>query len=172
MGYEKWTSSKRTGSGPAGSATGSTGSGSDWIPSSHAKLRDAAAVARCARLMIQPSASSGHTSCSRRVMNSVNWPIVRFPAIASRPPTKRTAAIPIVGRNTSPGRKRASTDAWRMVSWRTASARSWKRSRTSSSRPNACTISIPTTASSDASVRCPFFRCTSREMGKTRCAKK
>ena len=23
-----------------------------------------------------------------------------------------------------------------------------------------------------ASVRCPFFRCTSREMGKTRCAKK
>jgi len=105
-------------------------------------------------------------------MKSVNWPIVRFPAIASRPPTRSTAAIPSVGRKTRPGRNRASTDAWRIVSWRTASARSEKRSRTSSSRPNACTISIPTTASSEASVRWPFFRCTSREIGNTRCAKK
>ena len=80
--------------------------------------------------------------------------------------------MPSVGRKTSPGRKRASTDACRIVSWRTASARSRNRSRTSSSRPNACTISIPTTASSDASVRWPFLRCTSREIGKTRCAKK
>ena len=105
-------------------------------------------------------------------MKSVNWPIVRFPAIASRPPMRSTAAIPSVGRKTRPGRKRASTDAWRIVSCRTASARSEKRSRTSSSRPNACTISIPTTASSEASVRWPFFRCTSREIGNTRCAKK
>ena len=80
--------------------------------------------------------------------------------------------MPSVGRKMSPGRKRASTDAWRIVSLRTASARSEKRSRTSSSRPNACTISMPTTTSSDASVRCPFFRWTSREIGKTRCAKK
>ena len=42
--------------------------------------------------------------------------------------------------------------------------------RTSSSRPNACTISIPTTASSVASVRWPFFAWTSREIGKSRCA--
>ena len=80
--------------------------------------------------------------------------------------------MPSVGRKMSPGRKRASTDAWRIVSCRTASARSGKRSRTSSSRPNACTISMPTTASSDASVRWPFFRWTSREIGNTRCAKK
>ena len=105
-------------------------------------------------------------------MNSVNSPIVRLPAIASRPPTRSTAAIPSVGRKISPGRNRASTDAWRIVSRRTASARPWKRSRTSSSRPNACTISIPTTASSDASVRCPLRRCTSREIGNTRCAKR
>ena len=105
-------------------------------------------------------------------MNSVNWPIVRFPAIASRPPTKRTAAIPSVGRKMRPGRNRASTDAWRIVSCLTASARSWKRSRTSSSRPKACTISIPTTASSEASVRCPFLLWTCREIGNTRCAKK
>ena len=59
-----------------------------------------------------------------------------------------------------------------MVSARTASAREPKRSRTSSSRPNACTISIPTTASSDASVRWPLRSCTFREMGKTLCAKR
>ena len=41
-----------------------------------AKLRDAAAVARWPRLMIQPSATSGQTSWSSNVMNSVNWPIV------------------------------------------------------------------------------------------------
>ena len=80
--------------------------------------------------------------------------------------------MPSVGRKISPGRKRASTDACRIVSFRTASARSAKRSRTSSSRPNACTISIPTTTSSEASVRWPFLRCTSREIGNTRCAKK
>ena len=43
--------------------------------------------------------------------------------------------------------------------------------RTSFSRPKACTISIPITASSEASVRCPFFSWTSREIGKSRCAK-
>ena len=31
---------------------------------------------------------------------------------------------------------------------------------------------MPTTASSEASVRCPFLRCTCREIGNTRCAKK
>ena len=51
-------------------------------------------------------------------------------------------------------------------------ARPLKRSRTSSSRPKACTISMPTTASSDASVRSPLARLHSREMGMTRCAKK
>ena len=43
--------------------------------------------------------------------------------------------------------------------------------RTSSSRPKACTISIPTTASSVASVRWPFLAWTRREIGKSRCAK-
>ena len=94
-----------------------------------------------------------------------------MPAITSRPPKKRTPAIPSVGRKSSPGRKFASTDAWRIVSCRTASARPWKRVRTSASRPNACTISIPTTASSVASVRLPFRSCTRREIGKRRCAK-
>jgi hypothetical protein len=42
----------------------------------------------------------------------------------------------------------------------------------SSSRPNACTISIPTTASSAASVTSPFRSCTSREIGETRRAKR
>ncbi len=51
---------------------------------------------------------------------------------------------------------------------RTAPARSPNRSRTSSSRPNACTISIPTTASSAASVTSPFRSCTWREIGETR----
>ena len=41
----------------------------------------------------------------------------------------------------------------------------------SSSRPKACTISIPITASSEASVRWPFLAWTSREIGKRRCAK-
>ena len=50
---------------PAG-AVGSVGSGSGRIPSSHAKLRPAEATARWPRLMIQPSASSGQTSCSSR----------------------------------------------------------------------------------------------------------
>ena len=50
----------------------------------------------------------------------------------------------------------------------TPSALSPKRSRTSSSRPKACTISIPTTASSAASVTSPFRACTRREMGETR----
>ena len=80
--------------------------------------------------------------------------------------------MPSVGRKISPGRKRASTDACFMVSSRTASARSENRSRTSSSRPKACTISMPTTTSSEASVRWPFLRCTWREIGKTRWAKK
>ena len=104
-------------------------------------------------------------------MKSMNSPIVSVPAITSRPPSRSTAAIPSVGRKSRPGRKCASTVAWRIVSWRTASARPRKRVRTSASRPNACTISIPTTASSVASVRWPFFAWTSREMGKSRCAK-
>ena len=104
-------------------------------------------------------------------MKSMNSPSVSCPAITSRPPKKSTAAIPSVGRKSSPGRKFASTVACRIVSCRTASARPRKRVRTSSSRPNACTISIPTTASSVASVRSPFFACTSREIGKSRCAK-
>ena len=73
-------------------------------------------MARWPRLMIQPSASSGQTSWRSSVTNSVNSPIVRLPAIASRPPTRSTAAIPSVGRKISPGRKRASTDACRIVS--------------------------------------------------------
>ena len=51
---------------------------------------------------------------------------------------------------------------------RTASARVPKRPRMSSSRPNACTISIPTTASSADSVTSPLRACTSREIGETR----
>ena len=81
------------------------GSGSDSIPSSHAKLRDADAVARWPRLMIQPSASSGQTSCSSSVMKSVNSPIVRLPAITSRPPKRSTAAIESVGRKSRPGQE-------------------------------------------------------------------
>ena len=92
--------------------------------------------------------------------------------MAALPPKYSTAAIPSEGRKISPGRNRASTPAWRMVSERTASALPVKRSRTSSSRPKACTISIPTTASSVASVRCPFFAWTMREIGNTLCAKR
>ena len=104
-------------------------------------------------------------------MKSMNSPIVSWPAITSRPPKRSTAAIPSDGRKRRPGRKYASTDAARIVSWRTASARPRKRVRTSSSRPNACTISIPTTASSVASARWPFFAWTSREIGKSLWAK-
>jgi hypothetical protein len=62
--YEKWRSSKARLSSPAGSERGAAGSGIVSTPCSHAKLRDADAVARCARERIQPSASSGQTSCS------------------------------------------------------------------------------------------------------------
>ena len=55
---------------------------------------------------------------------------------------------------------------------RTASARSAKRSCTSPSRPNACTISIPTTASLADSVTSALRCWTSREIGITRCAKR
>ena len=81
------------------------------MPSSQAKLRLAEAIARWARLMIQPSASSGQTSWSSSVMNSVNWPIVSEPAITSPPPSQSTAAMPSVGRKSRPGRKRDSTVA-------------------------------------------------------------
>ena len=47
-----------------------------------------------------------------------------------------------------------------------------KRPRTSASRPNACTISMPTTASSAASVTSPLRSCTWRESGETRRAKR
>ena len=53
---------------------------------------------------------------------------------------------------------------------RTGRALSPNRSRTSSSRPNACTISMPTTASSAASVTSPLRACTWREIGITRWA--
>ena len=66
-------------------------------------MRPAEAIARCARLRIQPSASSGHASCSRMVLKRTNWPIVRSPLITSRPPKKTTAAIEIVGRKNSAG---------------------------------------------------------------------
>ena len=49
-------------------------------------------------------------------MNSVNWPIVSEPPMTSRPPTSSTAAMPSVGRKSRPGRKRASTVAWFIVS--------------------------------------------------------
>ena len=103
-------------------------------------------------------------------MNRTNWPIVRSPLITSRPPKKTTAAIDAVGRKNSAGRCWDSTPAWRMTVSRTALALSPKRARTSSSRPNACTISIPTTASSAASVTSPLRACTCREIGITRCA--
>ena len=53
--------------------------------------------------MIQPSASSGQTSWSSSVMKSMNSPIVRLPAITSRPPKKSTAAIPSVGSDRETG---------------------------------------------------------------------
>ena len=94
VGYAKRTASKRTGSGPSGSDAGCSASG-QRLRSRRARRSSARLprVARWPRLMIQPSASSGHTSWRSSVMKSVNWPIVRFPAIASRPPTRSTAAI-------------------------------------------------------------------------------
>jgi hypothetical protein len=120
------------------------GSGSDSIASSHAKLRDGGRVARWPRLMIQPSASSGQTSCRRSVMKSVNWPIVRLPAIASRR-RREHRGDPERREEDEPGQE-ARLDrglAHRLVA--DALGALGKRSRTSSSRPNACTISIPTT---------------------------
>jgi hypothetical protein len=105
-------------------------------------------------------------------VNSTNSPTESPPSITSRPPKKRMTAIASAGRKRSPGRYRASTPACRTTTSRTASAFSPKRPRTSSSRPNACTISMPTTASSAASVTSPFRSCTWREMGITRCAKR
>ena len=80
------------------------GSGSGCTASSQAKARLADAIARWARLRIQPSASSGHTSCSSRLLKSTNCPIVRFPSMTSRPPKKSTLAIAMEGRNVRPGR--------------------------------------------------------------------
>ena len=57
--------------------------------------------------------------------------------------------------------------AWRRTPSRTARALTPNVARTSSSRPNACTISIPTTASSAASVTSALSCCTSRETGIT-----
>jgi hypothetical protein len=93
---------------------------------------------------------------------------VSVPSITSRPPKKRTAAIETDGRKYSPGRYVASTRAWRITPSRTARALSRNLARTSSSRPKACTISMPTTASSDASVTSAFSCWTSREIGCTR----
>ena len=90
-----------------------------------------------------------------------------MPPITSRPPTSTTAAIESVGRKSRPGRNAASTRAWRRTPSRTSSAFPAKRAWTSSSRPNACTISIPTTASSAASVTSAFSCCTWREIGIT-----
>ena len=61
--YEKKTPSNWTSTGPDGIGRGSAVSGIVSIPWSHAKLRDAEAVARWASDRIQPSASSGHTIC-------------------------------------------------------------------------------------------------------------
>ena len=122
--------------------------------------------------MIQPSASSGQTSCSSSVMKSMNSPIVSVPAITSRPPRKSTAAIPSVGQEEQAGEE-VRLDRRLRASSRGAPPRPGRGSACGrpSSRPNACTISIPTTASSVASVRWPFFAWTSREIGKSRCAK-
>ncbi len=57
--------------------------------------------------------------------------------------------------------------AWRRTPSRTARALTPKRVRTSSSRPKACTISIPTTDSSAASVTSAFSCWTRRETGIT-----
>ncbi len=53
---------------------------------------------------------------------------------------------------------------------RTDAALAPNRPRTSSSRPKACTISMPTTASSAASVTSPLAAWTRREIGMTRWA--
>ena len=84
------------------------------------------------------------------------------------PPTASTAAMPSEGRKSRPGMKLASTRAACSEVSRTPSARSMKRARTSSSRPKACTISMPTTASSADSVRSALRCCTRREIGITR----
>ena len=104
-------------------------------------------------------------------MKSVNWPIV------SDPVDGRVAAEVQHRRDPERGeedqaREEARLDARLAHRLRAdASALPPKRSRTSSSRPKACTISIPTTASSVASVRSPFFACTWREIGNTLWAK-
>ena len=99
-------SSSRIVSGPSGAMLGSLRLGQRL---DRVEPREASAtrprVARWPRLMIQPSASSGQTSCSSSVMKSVNWPIVRLPSIASRPPKKSTAAIPSEGRKIRPGQE-------------------------------------------------------------------
>jgi hypothetical protein len=76
--------------------------------------------------------------------------------ITSRPPNQMTIAIDNVGRKSRPGRNVPSIRAWRSTPSRTARALTPKRERTSSSRPKACTISMPTTASSAASVTSAF----------------
>ena len=83
------------------------------------------------------------------------------------PPNQSTTAIDIVGRKSRPGRNVPSIRAWRSTPSWTARALTPKRERTSSSRPNACTISIPTTDSSAASVTSALSCCTSRETGIT-----
>ena len=98
----------------------------------------------------------------------MNSPIVSWPAITSRPPKRRTAAIPSEGRKRSPGRKCASTEP--LASSRGALPRPpRKRVRTSSSRPKACTISMPTTASSVASARFPSSPARAGRSGEPVC---
>ncbi len=104
------------------------------------------------------------------MLKRTNWPIVSVPSITSRPPTYSTAATASVGRKIRLGRNFASTNACCSDVSRSATARVLKRSSTSSSRPKACTIWIPTTASSEASVTSPFRSCTRREIGITMCA--
>ncbi len=152
---------------PAGSGAGSgSASGHDAVQPGEAAA--GRAIARWARLRIQPSASSGHTSCSRSALKSTNSPIVRSPLITRWPPKRSTTAIAIDGQEDE-ARQVAALD--RRLTQHDVADRArliGEAPRTSGSRPNACTISIPTTPSSAASVTSADFCCAWREIGITR----
>ena len=66
--------------------------------SSQAKLRPADAIARWARLRIQPSASSGHASCSSTVVEQHELADREVAVDHVAPAEQSTAAIESVGR--------------------------------------------------------------------------
>ena len=129
--------------------------------SSTSAIRSAAVIASWVIESRNPSEATGHTSDSIRVMKATRVPMVSRPwpaAIAPKPSTMIRATLGMTSRKVQ---NRAETRTFSSEVACSRRARSSKRAKTWSARPNALITRRPCAPSSTEVARSPVWSCTS-----------